>query len=164
MIWRNCPITNTTSTISKLFSLKEDNIHTGYDIITRNVYSACNGVVIFIGKEAKYNVCVQYSPEIVLNYSNLDILDVKPNQILTKGDKIGTCLQHVHFEYLTKDYSICCVRIGSQSYYANDPSAMFDESNKIYDPGMRNLSIYSQTDFSKVKLTEEMKKEFEDNI
>lgn len=164
MIWRNCPITKTTSTVSKLFSIKGDNIHTGYDIITKNVYSACNGVVIFIGKEGKYNVCVQYSPEIVLNYSNLDTLDVRPNQILNKGDTIGACSKHVHFEYLTKDSSIYCVRIGSQSYYANDPSVMLDESNKVYDSGIRNISIYSQTDFSKVQLTEEMKKEFEDNI
>ena len=113
---------------------KKHGYHTGIDLTASDVHSYASGVVISIGRsEDIYAVTVQYDSRISLRYLHLKSVCVYIGDILYPNMKIGTADQYVHFEYVSvsKDNSIWPVRIGTMTYYKQDPELVLNGSVKI---------------------------------
>lgn len=131
---------------------KENGYHTGIDIYADNVYSFASGVVISVGKTDKfYAVTVQYDSNIALRYLHLKTVSVRAGQAVQAGFNIGTADKYVHFEYVTKikDSSMWSVRIGTETYYKQNPDGM-----------VKQASMGNETDYSNINPSKEMLDEF----
>ena len=104
---------------------KQYKFNTGIDVCGTNVYSYSNGVVLAVGKDkGKYAVTVQYDVFSVLRYTNLKDVSVRAGDMIQVGYKIGAAHNYVHFEYATKDQSNWPVRVGTETYYKQNPIRM----------------------------------------
>lgn len=122
---KNCVLTQSNTTITKLYGKQKDGTyHTGVDITATSVYSICNSVVTDIAKEAAgtYIVTCQYDDDRSIRYGNLTCIDISTGQPVSYKSKIGECAGHVHFEYLERSATnMFPVRIGGQTYFKVDP-------------------------------------------
>lgn len=149
-----------------MYELTENNQHTGIDIVTTDVYSICNGVVIHIGKEIKtnkYEITVQYNAKICVRYCNLSTVNIRAGSIVMDGDLLGCSEDFVHFEYVTTlaNGSKHIVRVGKVTYYKQDPEPIL--LGKIVLPKNTYSEIVivnSDTMFNDVVFTDDMLNEF----
>ena len=102
---------------------KYDTLHTGIDIAGTRAYSYCKGVVVAIGIQIdRMTVTVQFDANTLFRYGNLRSCDLNLGDIVSAGDRIGTCKGHLHFEYCTTDEkSLFPVRIGDITYFKQNP-------------------------------------------
>lgn len=126
MIWKNCRVTNSNATVSKLWKISNTEIHTGVDIVTHRVYSMCTGTVVNVSKldSGKYAVTVQHDANRCIRYSNLNSIDIELGTKIEGGHLIGTVDKSVHFEYATTDkpnHKLFPVRFGRCTFYKIDP-------------------------------------------
>lgn len=116
-----------TSFLSNIVSNYKQTVSTttGINIYGDGVYAYASGVVLAVGKdEAYYTVTVQYDTYSCLRYGHLDNVDVSAGDIIQSGFRIGQAHKFVHFEYVTKSSSIWPVRVGTETYYKQDPAKM----------------------------------------
>lgn len=122
---KNCAVTQSDTTITKLYGKQKDGTyHTGVDITAASVYSICNCVVTDISKEPSgtYIITCQYDDERSIRYGNLASVDVSIGQLVRYKSLIGQASVHTHFEYLERNASnLFPVRIGRQTYFKVDP-------------------------------------------
>lgn len=103
---------------------KQYRYNTGIDLYGEQVYSYANGVVIAVGSSGRTkSVTVQYDIFSCLRYENLSSISVSEGDIVQAGFNIGKAHGYLHFEYITKfkDTSIWPVRIGTETYYKQNP-------------------------------------------
>ena len=122
---KNCAVTQSDTTITKLYGKQKDGTyHTGVDILATSVYSICNCVVTDVSKESggTYIVTGQYDDERSIRYGNLQYTDVSIGQPVRYKSTIGQAVGHVHFEYLERSATNAFpARIGGQTYFKVDP-------------------------------------------
>lgn len=122
---KNCAVTQSDTTITKLYGKQNDGTyHTGVDITATSVYSICNCVVTDVSKETSgtYIVTCQYDDERSIRYGNLTSVDVSIGQPVRYKSTIGQAAGHIHFEYLERSATNSFpVRIGGQTYFKVDP-------------------------------------------
>ena len=102
---------------------------TGVDLPSKNVYSYCDGVVLAVGKvNNHYCVTVQYDVFNLLRYDHLSTIMVGAGDIIQTGTVIGIADRFVHFEYATKEKnsSKWSVRVGTQTYWKQDPKGLIE--------------------------------------
>lgn len=108
---------------------KQYGYNTGIDIYCYSVYSYANGVVLAVGQDTDgyYSVTVQYDANSCLRYTHLLSHDVQAGDIVQAGFVIGAVHKYFRFEYVTKDKgtSLWPVRVGTETYYKQDPVKMF---------------------------------------
>lgn len=95
-----------------------------------SAYSLCPGIVVYTGVNntgaygcdlGKYVVIVMYNRYNAVMYSGLASLNVKINDKLNKGDKLGSC-KSILVSYLSKENALWAVRLDSQTtWYKHDP-------------------------------------------
>lgn len=121
------PITLNDKPILKDWSVSE-NVHTGVDLHSENVYSYSDGVVLVVGREDNhYCVTIQYDVFNLLRYNHLESVDVGAGQVVQTGAVIGKADRFVHFEWATNEQnsSKWSVRIGCQTYWKQNPNKLF---------------------------------------
>ena len=143
---RQCPITLTNSEVKVPWIDSEKDpwykkyggFHTGIDIIGRNVYANCPCVCTYIGhtEEDRNVVIIQYDKTTSFRFANLVSVNVSTNAIVEQGQLIGVANRFVHFEYLNRESSQWCVRVGHETYYKHDPYT--------YVKGEVEFNTYSQ--------------------
>lgn len=109
--------------------------HTGVDILSKEVYSIVDGVVLQIGKtHTTYSVTIQYDSDIVFRYNSLNSINVVEGQIINQSELVGQCDKFCRFEYASRERSgsIWPVRIGEITYYKHDPEPILDGKIDIY--------------------------------
>lgn len=120
-------VTYKNTPILKDWSTNPKSVHTGIDLSADNVYSYASGVVLSVGQENNhYCVTVQYDVFNLLRYNHLKSVSVGAGDILSVGAFIGVANKYVHFEYATKDKGVSkwTVRVGSQTYWKQDPKEL----------------------------------------
>lgn len=142
---KNCAVTQSDTTITKLYGKQKDGTyHTGVDIIATSVYSICNCVVTDISKEPSgtYIVTCQYDDERSIRYGNLASVDISIGQPVRYKATIGHAVGHVHFEYLERSATNSFpVRIGGQTYFKVDPIDVIANSRS------KALGEYAKRDY-----------------
>lgn len=122
---KNCPVTQSDTTITKLYGKQKDGTyHTGVDIKATSVYSICNCVVTNVSKEASgtYIVTCQYNSKRCFRYGNLDSVFKAVNDVVLIGHQLGTTKDVVHFEdCITDQPTMFPFRFGGRTYYKVDP-------------------------------------------
>ena len=99
--------------------------NTGIDVYGKDVYSYASGVVIAVGKDDKYYaVTVQYDAYSCIRYTHLESVSLSAGDAIQQGFYIGRAHEYLHFEYATKSVSDWPVRIGSETYYKQNPDLM----------------------------------------
>lgn len=135
MIITNCVVTNSDSTVIKEYvdSDRDERYklykgyHTGIDLSGQDVYSMCPGVVSIVSIDPNSNMIslvIQFDATNCLIYSNLIDCTVDVGQTVDTYAKVGTCKDYVHFEYANKVPSRWPVRVGAQTFYKHDPTAL----------------------------------------
>ena len=106
---------------------KQYRYNTGIDIYCDKVYSYANGTIVAVGSNGRTkSVTVQYDVFSCLRYENLSEVSVSAGDIVQAGFYIGKAHSYLHFEYITKgkDSSLWPVRIGSETYYKQNPISL----------------------------------------
>lgn len=100
--------------------------NTGIDIFGEDVYAYASGVVVAVGKDADnlYAVSVQYSVNSILRYCHLKYSAVSVGDVVQQGFFIGEAHKYVHFEYANNITSMWPVRIGTETYYKQNPDTI----------------------------------------
>lgn len=97
-------------------------VFTGVEIRTIDVFSICTGRVIeILNNSGIYIVTVQFSSKLCFRYCNLKSVVYSTNSIVRKGSLIGKAHDTVKVECITTSESIWPVRVGSLTYYKEDP-------------------------------------------
>lgn len=108
---------------------KKYGYNTGIDVFCDRVYSYINGVVLAVGSDGAgyYSVTIQYDAISCLRYTRLKSALVNPDDIIQAGFAIGEVNKYFRFEYITrnKGSSLWSVRVGTETYYKQDPVKMF---------------------------------------
>lgn len=163
----NCILTNTDIEYPEVgtkygFGKTADDVHTGVNIKSKNVYSICDGVVIDSAKYINGNmVLIQYDKTICFLYSMIRESFVVPGQLIRKGTILGTTDDFLHFEYLRTDNNPLSVTFiyKSVALHPNDPIHVLDGSYNFYSSTESKYSNYALegdysteiiTDFSKL--------------
>ena len=78
------------------------------------------------GEDVAESVTVQYDVFSCLRYENLSEVSVAVGDIIQAGFYVGKAHSYLHFEYITKgkDSSLWPVRIGSETYYKQNPISL----------------------------------------
>lgn len=147
---------------------------TGVNILTSTVYSACKGVVIFVGCDmaGKYTVTVQIDSKQSIRYCNLSTESVTPNQLVEEGTEIGTVSKSVLVEYCTTEVEdtndaeestesdeenkyepptteegreAIYVRIGSVTYYKHNPYPLLSGEQELTIHGVSSYDLVSSS-------------------
>lgn len=100
--------------------------NTGIDIFGKSVYAFASGVVLAVGKDPDgyYAVSVQYDVYSCLRYTHLDSVSVTDGDSIQQGFYIGDAHKYLHFEYANKNTSMWPVRIGTETYYKQNPDTV----------------------------------------
>lgn len=126
----NCKITNTSTQIRLPYIdditttyLLGSGYHSGIDLYADTIYSICPCVCTYVGydDQDKNVIIVQYDASTSFRYANLKDVSVEPGDIIESGQELGHADKFVHFEYLNRQPSKWCVRVGHESYYKHDP-------------------------------------------
>lgn len=109
---------------------KQYKYNTGIDIYGNGVYSYAGGIVLAVGKDVDnlYAATIQYDVFSCLRYMHLDSISVKAGDVVQTGFFIGKAHKYVHFELINKDISMWPVRIGTVTYYKQNPIMMLGDS------------------------------------
>lgn len=120
-VLKDCVMTNTSSLYKEYGSY-----HTGMDIAGDNVYSMYDGTVVSAGRSgSKYSVIIQTGSSVCMCYKNLTSKpSVNLGDNVSSGDLIGHVNGYVHVEALTKQKSLWAVRVGTNTWYKYDVSAV----------------------------------------
>lgn len=104
---------------------------TGVDIYGGSVYSYADGVVVAVGRDADdlVSVIVQYDAYSCLQYCHMAMSMVEAGDVVQAGFALGVTHGYVHFEYLTKEESRWPVRVGTETYYRQNPIKMLGDGN-----------------------------------
>ena len=102
---------------------KHDTLHTGIDILGNRAYSYSTGVVVAIAIQIdRMTVTIQFDAKTLFRYANLRSCDLNLGDIVSAGDRVGTCKGHLHFEYCTTETkSLFPVHIGDMTYFKQNP-------------------------------------------
>lgn len=130
----------------------------------QTIYSLFPGVVVHVGHvEKKYTIIIAYNSTHCVKYDNLTTAVVKLGDEVDTAQKIGTCADFLHFEYLNNNVSNWPVRIDATTLYKHDPTvlltdgyeSLIDYTQETLDPTLG----YDTTD----DLTEEIADMLSDN-
>lgn len=137
MVISNCEITKQDSQVLKpcVMSTNDEEykvtgqFHTGIDLSGNDIYSVYSGTVVYTGEdESGKCVVVQTGSSFCITYKHLDTVDVRMGQNINGGGRLGACLKYVHVELLQKTNSFWPVRIGSDTWYKQNPEPIFERS------------------------------------
>lgn len=139
---------------------------TGVDILASTVYSACKGVVIFVGCDmsGKYTITVQIDSKQSIRYCNLSSENVSPNDRVDEGTELGTVDKLVRVEYCTTEIDedsqntednpsdeegreAIYVRIGSMTYYKHDPYDLLVGNKELTIVGISAYELAESGEF-----------------
>lgn len=98
----------------------------GVDIKTSDVCSLCSGCVIALVHESRelHGIVIQYDSGHAFRYMHLKSISVSVGDLVQRSVRIGYADKFVHVEYLTNttEKNQNPVRIGSVTYYKQDPT------------------------------------------
>ncbi len=142
---------------------KYDTLHTGIDIAGTRAYSYCKGVVVAIGIQLdRITVTVQFDASTLFRYGNLRSCDVDLGDVVSAGDRIGTCRDHLHFEYCTsKEQSLFPVRISGSTYFKQNPMPVLLGEVKLKANDYSAVTVADYNDETVPELNPAMQDEFE---
>lgn len=163
-IVKNCKITKSDAMITKGWSVGSE-IHTGVDVLADAVHSVCCGVVIECGKsiDHHYSVTVQYDATQSVRYLNLRDVCVRIGQLIEDGQLLARADKSVHFEYVTLKNKLkhaFPVRIGTVTYYKQDPTDLVKGVVVLPTVGQSNVRVITNPVVEEYILTEEQLNEF----
>lgn len=166
-IIQDCPVTKSDVTPIRCWSINPHNIYTGVDLVAKEVYSVCCGVVIHVGKDVNntYSVTVQYDVIQCVRYNNLYGCCVSSGDIIEEGQLIGNVVKFVNFEYIKsiKPDPAFPVRVGKVTYYKYDPMDILTKKIKLIRTGITDVEDATKyTEFPVVDMCSEMDSEFLD--
>lgn len=140
-----CPITQSPATVLAPWFVVPDyyekhiNISTGIDILATDIYSICDGTVVYVGVDPKSKLWVaiiQYDVDTLFCYSHLESLNVTLGEYIHNKSQIGSAFQYVTFERLQREEPDIRfpVLVNGFCYYKVDPTEYADGSVLIYSP------------------------------
>lgn len=102
------------------------------DLEGKDAFSPCDGVVMFIGRDAEnyYSVLIQICADVVVNFKHLVDIDVNVGQLVRADEHIGRCRKFCRIELgtLSKDETDECIRIYDKTYYKRNPEHLTVEN------------------------------------
>lgn len=163
-------IKNEKSVILHYWNIGSAPYHTGLDIFADDVYSVCKGVVLFVGNNGKHkSVSVQIDANQCVRYCNLLEVYVEPGQAIVLDTHVGKADKFIHFEYCTRtrpifSHVVSNVRIGTQTYYKQNPRTFIEEQFPIEVAYPGNYTVVTDGgEYFDYKFDENQDSEFSDN-
>ena len=135
-------------------------------LLCENVYNVAHGQIVFIGEaNGRAVVTVKCNPSEILRYGNLKEINCAINYFADKGAQIGIADEYVEFEYCTlwKGQSNYPVRVGSTTYYKQDPTEILEGLYVVRRDGAQ-IQGYVRNRHRITEFTDEQKKKFGENV
>lgn len=149
MVIHECGVTQMDSTVLKDYAVYANDpaykhIHKycpGLDLSGTIAYTIYPGMVVYIG-EGDYGktVIVQTGDAFCVSFGHLSSVLVSQNSVLGTIYSVGTCDKYLHLELLTRNESKWPVRVGSETWYKDDPYKLLDGAMEPYYHKSFNIS------------------------